>query len=61
MMNKEEFIQLLQDKKYKTAQNILSEMNDMDTASFLEELDAKECALAFRLISKEKAADGFDP
>ena len=43
MMNKEEFIQLLQDKKYKTAQNILSEMNDMDTAAFLEELDAKEC------------------
>ena len=41
MMNKEEFIQLLQDKKYKTAQNILSEMNDMDTAAFLEELDAK--------------------
>ena len=35
MMNKEEFIQLLQDKKYKTAQNILSEMNDMDTAAFL--------------------------
>ena len=59
MMNKEEFIQLLQDKKYKTAQNILSEMNDMDTATFLEELDAKECALAFRLISKEKAANIF--
>ena len=59
MMNKEEFIQLLQDKKYKTAQNILSEMNDMDTAAFLEELDAKECALAFRLISKEKAANVF--
>lgn len=59
MMNKEEFIQLLQDKKYKTAQNILSEMNDMDTAAFLEELDAKECALAFRLISKEKAANIF--
>ena len=34
-------------------------MNDMDTASFLEELDAKECALAFRLISKEKAANIF--
>ena len=59
MMNKEEFIQLLQDKKYKTAQNILSEMNDMVTAAFLEELDAKECALAFRLISKEKAANVF--
>ena len=58
-MNKEEFIQLLQEKKYKTAQNILSEMNDIDTAAFLEELDAKECALAFRLISKEKAADVF--
>ena len=55
-MNKEEFIQLLQDKKYKTAQNILSEMNDMDTAALL---DAKECALAFRLISKEKAANVF--
>ena len=59
MMNKEEFIQLLQDKKYKTVQNILSEMNDMDTAAFLEELDAKECSLAFRLISKEKAANVF--
>lgn len=59
MMNKEEFIQLLKDKKYKTAQHTLSEMNDMDTAAFLEELDAKECALAFRLISKEKAADVF--
>ena len=59
MMNKEEFIQLLQDKKYKTAQHTLSEMNDMDTAAFLEELDAKECALAFRLISKEKAANVF--
>lgn len=59
MMNKEKFDQLLQDKQYKTAQNILSEMNDMDTAAFLEELDAKACALAFRLISKEKAADVF--
>ena len=50
MMNKEEFIQLLQDKKYKTAQNILSEMNDMDTAAFLEELDDERMVLwSFRL------------
>ena len=59
MMNKEEFIQLLQDNKYNTALYLLSEMNVMDTAAFLEELDAKECALAFRLISKEKAANVF--
>lgn len=59
MMNKEKFTQLLQEKKYKTVQNILSEMNDMDTAAFLEELDAKECALTFRLIPKEKASNVF--
>ena len=59
MMNKEKFTQLLQEKKYKTVQKALSEMNDMDTAAFLEKLDAKECALAFRLISKEKASNVF--
>lgn len=59
MLNKEQFTQLLQEKKYKTIQAALSEMNDMDTAAFLEELNAKECALAFRLISKEKASNVF--
>lgn len=59
MINKEEFSQLLQNKKYKSAQKMLSEMNDMDTAAFLETLDAKECALAFRLISKDKASNVF--
>ncbi len=43
MMNKEEFIQLLQDKKYKTAQYYFCEMNDIDTAAFLEELDQRMC------------------
>jgi magnesium transporter len=59
MMNKEQFIQLLQEKKYKEIQQILEETNDYDTAAFLETLDAKECAFAFRLISKKRASNVF--
>ena len=59
MMNKEQFIQLLQEKKYKEIQQILEETNDYDTAAFLETLDTKECAFAFRLISKKRASNVF--
>ena len=59
MVKKEQFTQLLQEKKYRQVQKILAETNDMDTAAFLETLDAKECALAFRLISKDKASNVF--
>ncbi len=59
MMNKELFIQSLENKDYKKVKASLQKMNDIDVASLLESLDQKNCALAFRLISKNKASNVF--
>lgn len=59
MMNKELFIQSLENKDYKKVKASLQKMNDIDIASLLESLDQKNCALAFRLISKHKASNVF--
>lgn len=59
MINKEHFIQSLENKNYKKVKASLQKMNDIDIASLLESLDQKNCALAFRLISKHKASNVF--
>lgn len=59
MINKELFIQSLENKNYKKVKASLQKMNDIDIASLLESLDQKNCALAFRLISKHKASNVF--
>lgn len=59
MINKELFIQSLENKDYKKVKASLQKMNDIDIASLLESLDQKNCALAFRLISKHKASNVF--
>ena len=59
MMDKEIFVNLLQDRQFKAVKSILNVMNAVDTASLLSELDDKELALAFRLIPKEEAAEVF--
>ena len=58
-MNKEIFIKLLQQRQFKAVRSILDVMNEVDIASLLSKLDAKELALAFRLIPKDKAAEVF--
>lgn len=58
-MKKEKLIQILENKHYKTVQTIFQSMNEMDIASFLEALDKKDCAITFRLISKNKASKVF--
>lgn len=58
-MNKEIFINLLQEREFKAVRSILSVMNAVDIASLLSELDDKELVLAFRLIPKEEAAEVF--
>ena len=60
MMDKEIFVNLLQDRQFKAVKSILNVMNAVDTASLLSELDDKELALAFRLIPKEEAAEVFE-
>lgn len=59
MMDKVIFVELLTQHHYKAVRSILDVMNEVDIASLLSELDDKELALAFRLISKDKAAEVF--
>lgn len=59
MMDKNIFVELLIQHQFKAARSILDVMNEVDIASLLSELDDKELALAFRLISKDKAAEVF--
>ena len=52
MMNKDIFVKLLQERRYKSVKDVLDVMNAVDIASLLGEFDDKELALAFRLIPK---------
>ena len=54
MMNKDIFVKLLQERRYKSVKDVLDVMNAVDIASLLGEFDDKELALAFRLIPKER-------
>lgn len=59
MMDKKIFTDLLTSRQFKAVRSILDVMNEVDIASLLSELDDKELTLAFRLISKDKAAEVF--
>lgn len=58
-MNKIIFLKLLSQRELKAVRSILDVMNTVDIASLLSELEGKELALAFRLITKDKAAEVF--
>lgn len=59
MMDKTIFTTLLEQKNFKAVQGILEVMNAVDIAVLLSELEDQALALAFRLISKDKAAEVF--
>ncbi|MCD7908485.1 MAG: magnesium transporter [Clostridium sp.] len=58
-MDKNQLRDLLSERKYRVVRDILNKMNAVDIEELLEELDDKELARGFRLISKDKAADVF--
>lgn len=63
-MDKDIFMELLTAREFKAIRSILNVMNAVDIASLLsdfedKELEEKELAQAFRLISKDKAAEVF--
>ncbi|MBR1386540.1 MAG: magnesium transporter [Bacilli bacterium] len=57
--NKEEFEELLSNKKLVEAKNILKEMNEVDIAEFIEDLEKEKLVQAFRLLPKSIASDVF--
>lgn len=56
---KEEVLNLIKDKKLSDLKKKLEEMNSIDIASLIEELDYEYMLIVFRLLSKDAAADVF--
>ncbi|MBP5617809.1 MAG: magnesium transporter [Clostridia bacterium] len=50
---------LLQEKKYRQLRDLLAEQNPADLAPLMEELEPTARAVAFRLLSKDRAAETF--
>lgn len=55
-----ELLKLIQDKKFAAARALLQDMNEVDVAEFMKDIDdPKTLLLTFRLLPKELAADVF--
>lgn len=55
----EELLELTAQKKYRQLKEILTEMNEVDIASFIEELDSEKTVVVFRTLPKSLASDVF--
>jgi len=56
---KEEILKLMDENRYKEIREIISEMNIVDIAELLMELDKTKLLILFRILPKEIAADVF--
>ena len=54
-----QILELIEEKKYTRLRSMLSEMNPADIALILEDADAKDLPLVFRILPKEIAAEIF--
>lgn len=55
----EELLALADGKKYRQLKEILMELNAVDIAAFMEELDSERTVVVFRMLPKELATDVF--
>ena len=55
----DELLALVEQKKYRQLRDRLCQMNEVDIAAFLDELDPEQTVLVFRLLPKELAAEVF--
>lgn len=58
-VNTEELLQLAEEKKYRQLKSALLELNEVDIASFIEELDSERTVIVFRMLPKALATDVF--
>jgi len=56
---KEELLKLAEEKKYRQLKEALLELNEVDIASFMEELDSEKTVIVFRMLPKALATDVF--
>ena len=52
-------MELVRERKFRALREILIEMNEVDIAGFLDELEVEQEILVFRLLPKELAAEVF--
>lgn len=50
---------LLEEKQYRKLKELLEDMNEVDSAAFIEELDSEKTVIVFRMLPKEMASDVF--
>ena len=55
----EELLKLADEKKYRQLKETLLELNEVDIAQFIEELDSEKTVIIFRMLPKAIAADVF--
>ena len=54
-----QLMELVQERKFRALREILTEMNEVDIAEFLDELEVDQEILVFRLLPKDTAAEVF--
>ena len=57
--NLNQLMELVRERKFRALRGILTEMNEVDIAEFLDELEVEDEILVFRLLPKELAAEVF--
>lgn len=57
--DREELNELLEERQFRKLRETMSEMNEVDIAEFIEELEAEKKVLVYRMLPKELAADVF--
>ena len=55
----EALLELVNERQFRTLRQELSEMNEVDVAAFIEELDPEKTVVVFRMLPKELASDVF--
>ncbi len=56
---RDQLMELVRERKFRALREILIEMNEVDIAEFLDELDVEQEILVFRLLPKDLAAEVF--
>lgn len=57
--DREQLDELLDSRQFRLLRETMSEMNEVDIAEFIEDLDAERKVLVYRMLPKELAADVF--
>lgn len=58
-INVDELLEMAENKQYRKLKEILLEMNEVDIAAFIEELDSEKTVVVYRMLPKDLSSDVF--